>query len=127
MPEPRPISPTMVQLLRNLEELRRITAETERFVREANDGEAEAASAYRLKFATAYVEATGPTEMRRQLATIAAAVEHARLDVATGLRRSASEAADMRAKELETVSAAFHAYNRELKVEQQIVGAGQAA
>ena len=123
MVEPRPISPTLRFLFSQLEDVRKSVAQTLRAVREANDNEAEASDLFRRAFAKAYVTAAGPTEMRRQLAILETADLHARLDVATGLRRSASEAADLRAKELEALTGAYNAYNRELKVEQQLAGA----
>lgn len=117
------VSPTMAKLVGLLNEARSRRFKAEEEFKRAADEEAIAEHEYRKAHAIAMLASEQRTEGLRQaeaeLATEQLALKRR---LAIGLRRSASEALKGCHDDFETLQAAFHAYNRELKTVTELEG-----
>jgi len=117
------ITPTMARLIDLLNQARQKRGAAEKEYRERCDDDAIADHEYRQAHAVAMLQSEQKTEGLRQaeaeLATAALALKRR---LAIGLRRSSAEALKGCHDDAETLQAAFHAYNRELKAELSMAG-----
>ena len=117
------VSPTMTKLLELLNEARRKRADLEKEFREQADEEAALEHAWKQAHAKAMLVSEQKTEGLRQAeAEIATGDLALKRRLATALRRSAKAALDGCHDDAETLQAAFHAYNREIKAELELAG-----
>jgi len=118
-------SPTMAALIRELNTQRSRRNELEQELVERHNAEADAEHAYKQAFATAMLESEQKTDKLRQAESELATGQLAlQWRIAIGLRRSASEALKGCHSDADTLQAAFHAYNRELKTELDVASHG---
>jgi hypothetical protein len=119
------INATMARLLTVMGEVRAKRDGAEREYREACDEEAMMEHKYRQAHAKAMLLSEQKTEGLRQ-AEAEVATEQLALQrrLAIGLRRSASEALKGCHDDSETLQAAFHALNRQMKVEMDLATHG---
>lgn len=88
----------------------------------ATEAEAHWTTEYERAAATAYLKATGPVKEREARATLATMTEYRELQQAIALRRSGGSAIRALEKDFDSVTAAIHAFNRQLRVELDLAG-----
>ncbi len=117
------ITPTMAKLIDLLNEARRRRNAAELEFQRQADNEATAEHEYRQAHAEAMLQSEQKTEGLRQAeAEIATSKLALRKRLSIGLRRSAKEALKGCHDDADTLQAAFHCYNREMKVERELAG-----
>ena len=120
----REVSPTMVRLLGLLNEARSRRVDSEQTYREALDEEVGAKRAFDLAYSKSLLASEQSTDKLRVAEAVVLTDEQSlRHRLAVALRRSARVALDGSHDDAETLQAAFHAYNRELKCELELAGA----
>ncbi len=101
--------------------------ELESQYRDANDEEAALLHQHKQAHATAMLQSEQKTEGLRQAeAVLAVGTIALKLRLAIGLRRSAKEALNGCHDDADTLQAAFHAYNRELKMDMDLATHGES-
>lgn len=88
----------------------------------AADSEAHWSAKYEEEKARAYLKATGPVKQREARAVLGTLNEYRELQQAIALRRSAGGALRALDKDFDSVTAAIHAFNRQLRVELDLAG-----
>ena len=110
------LSVTMAKLLQERSELKRLIDEGIETLEMKSREEAILFTEYERNYHLQYLRAVGTVPERTARAKLAVMDLFADLQAARALRRSAEHALRAREHDLETIAAAFHAYNRELKV-----------
>lgn len=88
----------------------------------ATAAEAHWTTEFEYAHANAYLKATGPVKEREARATLATMNQYRELQQAIALRRSASGAVRALEKDFDSITAAIHALNRQMKVELDLAG-----
>ena len=117
------VSPTMAALLAKLNEQRRRRTECEQEYRQRADDEATTEHEYKQAHAKAMLISEQKTEGLRQAeAEVATSQLALKRRLAIALRRSAKEALNGCSDDADTLQAAFHCLNRQMKVELELAG-----
>ena len=120
----RPMSETMRDLLTKQVEVHARSREVDEEVKRASIAEAAALCDYKLAHSVAYLAAEGSAATRTAVADRDTIALLRGLEIARALRRSAMEASSTLHHAMDAHAAQNHAYNRELKTELELAGAG---
>lgn len=124
MSDPRPISPALQRLLQTQAELHARARKVDEEVERASLAEASAVADFKLAHATAYLAAEGAVATKTAVADRDTIALLRGLEIARALRRAAMEASSTLHHELDAYAALCHGWNRLMKTELELAGAG---